>query len=195
MPPFTTLTFLCSYMSFDVIWLWLSSFRRMGTWRREKGKIETFKTFIIFKIQPLLLHCSILLSLFTLKTNTTQHARDEKYFWCFLPKYFSKKSPVAETFITCWKIINTLVYISHFTITEIIFHWLWPHIFITGEKPSELNNKWTILIAGNGDNLDTICYSGESSHGMVKHHKHHHHHKQCSILKPTHGRYYVIQLV
>ena len=166
-----------------------------GDIKTREEKIETFKTFIIFKIQPLLLHCSILPSLFTLKTNTSQHARDEKYFWCFLPKYFSKKSPVAETFITCWKIINTLVYISHFAITEIIFHWLWPHIFITGEKPSELNNKWTILIAGNGDNLDTICYSGESSHGMVKHHKHHHHHKQCSILKPSHGRYYVIQLV
>ena len=74
---------------------------------------------------------------------------------------------MAETFITCWKIINTLVYISHFAITEIIFHWLWPHIFITGEKPSELNNKWTILIAGNGDNLESICYSGESRHGMV----------------------------
>ena len=104
----------------------------------------------------------------------------------FLTKIFFKKSPVAETFITCWKIINTLVYISHFTITEIIFHWLWPHIFITGEKPSELNNKWTILIAGNGDNLESICYSGESSHGMVKHHKHHHHHKQSGIFKHTH---------
>ena len=33
-----------------------------------------------FKIQPLLLLCSILLSLFTLKTNTSPHARDEKYF-------------------------------------------------------------------------------------------------------------------
>ena len=91
-----------------------------------------------------------------------------KIFLMFLTKIFFKKSPLAETFITCWKIINTLVYISHFAITGISSDWLWPHIFITGEKPSELNNKWTILIAGNGDNLGSICYSGESRHGMVK---------------------------
>ena len=104
----------------------------------------------------------------------------------FLTKIFFKKSPLAETFITCWKIINTLVYISHFAITGISPDWLWPHIFITGEKPSELNNKWTILIAGNGDNLDSICYSGESRHGMVwsTQHNHHHHHKLCGIFKP-----------
>ena len=58
--------------------------------KRRKEKRETFKTFIIFKIQPLLLHCSILLSLFTLKTNTSARS-GWKIFLMFLTKIFFKK--------------------------------------------------------------------------------------------------------